>query len=153
MANTPPNTSMKDFFIGSTQFESYEILSKSWAPPKCRFFLWLAAHNWCWIVDGRRILHQILVLCVFAREFWLQWLRQVGGRILLRLLMLQQDKESTLLSSSMLGFFESIVIIVSLINLIPAWYWLWFRLVTSVECGRWLGPKAFLSCQPSYRLW
>jgi len=36
------------FFIGSTLFGPYERIWKSWAPPKCRFFMWLVAHDRCW---------------------------------------------------------------------------------------------------------
>lgn len=32
------------FFIGSIQFEPANIIWKLWAPAKCKFFLWLAAH-------------------------------------------------------------------------------------------------------------
>jgi len=41
----------ESFFIGSTQFGPYERIWKSWAPPKCRFFMWLVAHDWCWTAD------------------------------------------------------------------------------------------------------
>jgi hypothetical protein len=65
-----------------------ERVWKTWAPPKCRFFVWLVAHNRCWTADhlARRglphpercplcdqnaeTIDHILVLCVFAREFW-----------------------------------------------------------------------------------
>jgi hypothetical protein len=69
---------------------------KSWAPPKCQFFMWLVAHNKCWTADqlARRglprlewcslcdqddeTINHLLVCCVFAREFWFLLLRQVG---------------------------------------------------------------------------
>lgn len=35
------------FFLGSMLFRPYERIWKTWAPPKCRFFLWLVAHNRC----------------------------------------------------------------------------------------------------------
>ena len=41
----------KGFFTGSVGFEHYKMVWKSWAPPKCRFFLWLVAHNRCWTAD------------------------------------------------------------------------------------------------------
>jgi len=84
------------FFLGSTQFGPYERIWKSWAPPKCRFFLWLVAHNRCWTADrlARRglphpekcpfcdqeeeTINHLLVSCVFARQFWYYLLRQVG---------------------------------------------------------------------------
>jgi hypothetical protein len=36
---------------GATGFEHWKRIWKSWAPPKCRFFLWLVAHNRCWTAD------------------------------------------------------------------------------------------------------
>jgi hypothetical protein len=66
----------------------WEKIWKSWAPPKCRFFMWLVAHNKCWTADrlARRglprpeccplcdqddeTINYLLVGCVFAREFW-----------------------------------------------------------------------------------
>jgi hypothetical protein len=63
-------------------------LWRSWAPQKCKFFLWLAMRNKCWTVDNlekRGLQHpgscllcdqesetiqHILTSCVFARQFW-----------------------------------------------------------------------------------
>ncbi|XP_012704012.1 uncharacterized protein LOC105915054 [Setaria italica] len=39
-------------FIGATQFRPYERIWKSWAPGKCKFLMWLVAHNRCWMADG-----------------------------------------------------------------------------------------------------
>ena len=39
------------FFIGSTLFGPFERIWKSWAPPKCRFFMWLVTHDRCWMAD------------------------------------------------------------------------------------------------------
>jgi hypothetical protein len=38
-------------FLGSTAFEHWKRLWKTWAPPKCKFFLWLAVRNKCWTAD------------------------------------------------------------------------------------------------------
>jgi hypothetical protein len=38
-------------FLGSSSFGHYKRVWKSWAPPKCRFFLWLAAQKRCWTAD------------------------------------------------------------------------------------------------------
>jgi hypothetical protein len=38
-------------FWGSVQFEPYERIWKSWAPPKCRYFAWLVAQQKCWTAD------------------------------------------------------------------------------------------------------
>lgn len=83
-------------FYGATKFGPYERIWRSWAPAKCRFFLWLVAHNRCWTADrlarhglphlekcvlcdqeDENIDH-ILVSCVFSRQFWFHILRQVG---------------------------------------------------------------------------
>jgi hypothetical protein len=37
----------ESFFIGPIEFEPYVRIWKSHAPPKCRFFMWLVAHNKC----------------------------------------------------------------------------------------------------------
>jgi hypothetical protein len=83
-------------FMGATLFKPCERIWKSWAPPKCRFFLWFAAHKHCWTAD--RLTHQglphpdkcplcdqedenidhLLVSCVFSRQVWYYMLRQVG---------------------------------------------------------------------------
>ena len=38
-------------FEGALSFAPYERIWKSWAPPKCCFFMWLVAHNRCWTAD------------------------------------------------------------------------------------------------------
>jgi hypothetical protein len=86
----------ESFFLGSTLFAPWEKIWKSWAPPKCRFFMWLVVHNKCWTADrlARRglprpeccplcdqddeTINHLLVVCVFAREFWFLLLRQVS---------------------------------------------------------------------------
>ena len=35
----------ESFFIEATLFGPYERIWKSWAPPKCRFFMWLVTHR------------------------------------------------------------------------------------------------------------
>jgi hypothetical protein len=82
--------------MGATLFKPCERIWKSWAPPKCRFFLWLAAHKHCWTADrlARRGLphpdkcpfcdqedesiDHLLISCVFSRQVWYYVLRQVG---------------------------------------------------------------------------
>lgn len=39
------------FFIGSTSFRPWERIWKSWAPGKCKFFMWLVAHGRCRTAD------------------------------------------------------------------------------------------------------
>jgi hypothetical protein len=38
-------------FLRSCIFGHYKRVWKTWAPPKCRFFIWLAAQNRCWTAD------------------------------------------------------------------------------------------------------
>ena len=84
------------FFIGSTQFGPFERIWKSWAPPKCRFFLWLVAHDRCWTADrlAKRglphpeqcplcdqedeTINHLLVSCVFSRQFWFCLFQRFG---------------------------------------------------------------------------
>jgi hypothetical protein len=83
-------------FLGSVEFEPFEQIWKTWAPPKCRFFLWLVAHKKCWTTDRlekrgldhpercplcdqeRETIDHLLVNCVFSRECWFLLLRQFG---------------------------------------------------------------------------
>jgi hypothetical protein len=41
----------KAIFMGSIIFEPWKRLWKYWAPPKCKYFLWLAIRNKCWTSD------------------------------------------------------------------------------------------------------
>jgi hypothetical protein len=83
-------------FEGALSFAPYERIWKSWAPPKCRFFMWLVALNRCWTADrlARRGLphpdrcllcdqekeniRHLLIGCVFARHFWHDTLHSFG---------------------------------------------------------------------------
>jgi hypothetical protein len=83
-------------FQSSISFEAYDRKWKSWAPPKCAFFLWLVAHNRCWTADrlqrrnlphldcrllcdqDKESIDHLLVQCVFARKFWYYLLRRAG---------------------------------------------------------------------------
>ena len=88
-AFTPPNQHMRPCSLGAIQFDPWERIWKSWALGKCKFFLWLVAHNRCWTADrlAKRGLNHppkcplcdevdetidhLLVSCVFTRQFWL----------------------------------------------------------------------------------
>jgi len=76
------------FFNGAILFEPCRLIWGSWAPRKCKFFLWLVVHNRCWTADrlARRGLphpehcplcdqedesiQHLLCSCVFSRQFW-----------------------------------------------------------------------------------
>jgi hypothetical protein len=84
------------FFIGSTTFRSWRRIWKSWAPGKCKFFMWLVAHGRCWTADRlarkglphpqrcllcdqeEETMNHLLVSCVFSREVWFNMLKTVG---------------------------------------------------------------------------
>jgi hypothetical protein len=73
---------------GCIRFDPWRRIWKSWAPGKCKFFLWLVAHDRCWTTNrlARRnlphpdlcplrdqeeeIINHLLFSWVFAREFW-----------------------------------------------------------------------------------
>jgi hypothetical protein len=75
-------------FLGATNFSPWDRIWKTWAPPKCRFFMWLVAHKRCRTADrlARRGLphpehcplcdqadesiDHLLVTYVFTRQFW-----------------------------------------------------------------------------------
>jgi hypothetical protein len=83
-------------FHGSTYFGAFERIWKTWAPPKSRFFLWLAAHDRCWTADRlakwnlphpslcplcdqeEETINHLLVECVFSRQLWFILLQQMG---------------------------------------------------------------------------
>jgi hypothetical protein len=83
-------------FMGSVSFGHYTRVWKTWAPPKCRFFIWLAAHNRCWTADrlankglnhpekcllcdqAEETLDHLLVTRSFSRVFWYQFFRKFG---------------------------------------------------------------------------
>jgi hypothetical protein len=84
------------FFLGSISFEPWKRLWKTWAPPKCKFFLWLAIRNKCWTVDRlqrrglqypvccplcdqeQETVQHILCTCSFSRDFWHLILSSIG---------------------------------------------------------------------------
>jgi hypothetical protein len=83
-------------FIGLVQFNPWERIWKSWAPGKCKFFLWLATHNKCWTADRlamRGLAHpehcplcdqeeetidHLLLSCVFSCQIWFYVLEKFG---------------------------------------------------------------------------
>jgi hypothetical protein len=88
LAKTP----YEGLFLGSTLFGLWERVWKTWARPKCCFFVWLVAHNRCWAEDrcglphpeccplcdqAAETIYHLLVLCVFARGFWFRFISQI----------------------------------------------------------------------------
>ena len=84
------------FFVGSIKFWSWRRIWKTWAPPRCKFFLWLVSHKRVWTADRLvkgnlphpescplcdqedETINHLLVGCVFARQVWAQVLQQFG---------------------------------------------------------------------------
>ena len=84
------------FFTGSLPFEPWKRIWKSWAPEKCKTFIWLAVRNRCWTADRlqkRGLPHpahcplcdqedenvqHLLTSCVFARQFWFNIFRPLN---------------------------------------------------------------------------
>ena len=49
--NPAYRSAYRAFFVGSVGFEPWKRLWKSWAPSKCKTFVWLAIRNRCWTAD------------------------------------------------------------------------------------------------------
>ena len=82
------NSAYKAQFIGATSCSFFSLVWKTWAPPKCTFFAWLAVQNRLWTSDRLAIRgwpHQptcqlckcqpetarhILFECRYSRRIW-----------------------------------------------------------------------------------
>ena len=91
-----PDQCIRLSLMGRSLFESWRRIWKSWAPAKCKVFLWLAVRNRCWTADqlakrnlphlslcplcdqAEETIQHLLTSCVFAREFWFRILSPVG---------------------------------------------------------------------------
>ena len=83
-------------FEGAITSSSWRLDWRAWAPPRVKFFVWLACQNRCWTADrlARRglqhpprcplcdqsdeTMRQLLVACPFSRSIWhevLSWVR------------------------------------------------------------------------------
>jgi hypothetical protein len=94
-------------FQGAIPFQPANRVWRTWAPSKCKFFIWQVEHNRCWIADklARRgldhpkqcplcgqhleIINHLLIVCVFTRQLWASLLQPVG---MLQLLPQQADE-------------------------------------------------------------
>jgi len=83
-------------FIGQTEVPAAKVLQKTKAPPKCKFFVWLALHNGCWTAQRRftynlqdsdscnlcdqhsETMDHHLVQCSFSSEVWHRLLLPLG---------------------------------------------------------------------------
>lgn len=82
-------------FLGAVDFEPWKEIWKTWAPPCCKFFAWLASLNRSWTMEhlARQGLNHpekctcdqdeetkqhLLTACVFSRQVWLVVLSLVG---------------------------------------------------------------------------
>lgn len=83
-------------FIGAIEFKPWERIWRSWAPGKCKFFMWLVAHDRCWTADRLekrglphpqccplcdqedKTINDLLVACVFSRQAWYNVLHKLG---------------------------------------------------------------------------
>jgi len=94
--NFTTKSAYESFFIGSVHFDSWERIWKTWAPGKCKFFLWTVGQKKCWTVDrlarkgldhsasyplcaqAEETIDNLLVSCVFSRQVWFTILRDLG---------------------------------------------------------------------------
>jgi hypothetical protein len=90
------NSAYKALFQGAVSFGPADRVWKTWAPAKCKFFMWLVEHNKCWTTDklGKRgmdhsdhcplcdqqeeSINHLLISCVFVRQLWDGLLRAAG---------------------------------------------------------------------------
>jgi len=85
---TLPSLHIKVFFFGAVTLEPWRRLWKTWAPAKCKMFLWLAIRNRCWMADrlakrglshpdkcpicdqADETIQHLSITCVVARQVW-----------------------------------------------------------------------------------
>jgi len=90
------SSSYRSFFLGISSLLGAREVWKASAPPKVKFFFWLALHRRIWTVDHRKrhglqdsaecvlygqedeTVDHLLASCVFIRELWFRLLRPSG---------------------------------------------------------------------------
>lgn len=100
VVSTQLRRSYECLFFGSIPFEPFELIQKSWAPPKYKIFMWLTALRKCWTADHlekrgmdhlercllcdqeQESVDHLLVACVFARSFQSRFLEKVDLQFL-----------------------------------------------------------------------
>ncbi|ONM30676.1 hypothetical protein ZEAMMB73_Zm00001d040162 [Zea mays] len=86
--------------LGAVEFRPAERIWKTWAPRKCKFFMWLVVHDRCWTADrlakrgmdhpvccplcdqADETINHLLVECSFAKQFWFLFLRSGDFQVL-----------------------------------------------------------------------
>ena len=156
-------------FIGSTQFRPWERIWKSWAPGKCKFFMWLVAHDRCWTADRlarkglphhdhcllcdqeEETINHLLLQSVFSRQVWFSILQGLGLQALAPQLEDKSlddwwEKVSGMVDGPVKKGFNSIIILV-------AWS-LWIHRNHCVFEGSQPSLNGVLSCiREELRLW
>lgn len=85
------------YFVGQQATPGAKILTKTRAPAKCKFFVWLALHDRCWTAARRKrhnlqdddscilcgqepeTIYHLLIGCSFSREVWFSILQLFGA--------------------------------------------------------------------------
>jgi hypothetical protein len=96
LGNYSSQSAYHAFFTGSITFAPWKRIWKTWAPLRCKFFIWLALKNRVWTADrlakrglshpatcplcdqADETIQHILISCVFARQVWTLILIRLG---------------------------------------------------------------------------
>lgn len=83
------------FFEGTTRFETGNLIWKTWAPPKVKFFMYIALHRRTWTAEGRmrhglqdcdtcalcdqeqETIEHLLLHCSMAKQIWWRILQRI----------------------------------------------------------------------------
>jgi hypothetical protein len=70
IVNILPRRLTRDSSWGGISCRPGEKIWKTWAPTKCRFFMWLVAHNRCWTAHAMVYPTRSAILCVTKHLKW-----------------------------------------------------------------------------------